>query len=137
MKFFLIPKINKSSCNFIVICVHLSLLTFVVNKRLTSIENHLDSLQQQSCKGFLSLQELTEAVKTLDLGKSPSSDGFSVEFYLHFWEILGPLLLRVANHCFRDGNLCDSMKGSVTRLIYKKRGDIKSLKNWRPISLLP
>ena len=28
------------------------------------------------------------------------------------------------------------MKGSVTRLIYKKRGDIKNLKNWHPISLL-
>ena len=28
------------------------------------------------------------------------------------------------------------MKGSVTRVIFKKRGDIKNLKNWRPISLL-
>ena len=101
-----------------------------------SIENHLDFTQQQSCEGFLSLQELSDAVKTLNLGKSPGSDGFSVEFYLFFWDILGPLLLRVANQCFRDGNLCDSMKGSVTRLIYKKRGDIKNLKNWRPISLL-
>ena len=101
-----------------------------------SIENHLDFTQQQSCEGFLSLQELSEAVKTLNLGKSPGSDGFSVEFYLFFWDILGPLLLRVANQCFRDGKLCDSMKGSVTRLIYKKRGDIKNLKNWRPISLL-
>ena len=27
-------------------------------------------------------------------------------------------------------------EGSVTRLIYKKRGDIKNLKNLRPISLL-
>ena len=101
-----------------------------------SIENHLDFTQQQSCEGFLSLQELSDAVKTLNLGKSPGSDGFSVEFYLFFGDILGPLLLRVANQCFRDGSLCDSMKGSVTRLIYKKRGDIKNLKNWRPISLL-
>ena len=28
------------------------------------------------------------------------------------------------------------MKGSVTRLIYKKRGDVQDLKNWRPIPLL-
>lgn len=35
-----------------------------------------------------------------------------------------------------DGQLCESMKGTVTRLVYKKRGDIKNLKNWRPISLL-
>ena len=103
---------------------------------LASIEKHLSFSQQQSCKGFLSLQELTDSVKGLNLGKLPGSDGLSVEFYLHFWEILGPLLLGVANECFRDGDLCDSMKGSATRLIFKKRGDRKSLKNWRPISLL-
>ena len=113
-----------------------SIDTFCKQTRLASIENHLDFSQQQSCEGFLLLQELADAVGTLNLCKSPGSDGFSVEFYLHFWEVLGPLLLRVANECFRDGNLCDSMKGSVTRLIYKKRGDIKHLKNWRPISLL-
>ena len=80
-----------------------SIDTFCKQTCLASIENHLDFSQQQSCEGFLSLQELSDAVKTLNLGKSPGSHGISVEFYLHFWEILGPLLLRVANQCFRNG----------------------------------
>ena len=34
---------------------------------LASIENHLDFSQRQSCEGFLPLQELFEAVGTLNL----------------------------------------------------------------------
>ena len=88
------------------------------------------------CEGHLSLAELAASARGLSLGKSPGPDGFSTEFYCRFWDSLGPLLLKVANECFDDGSLCDSMKGSATRLIYKKRGNIKDLKNWRPISLL-
>ena len=39
------------------------------------------------------------------------------------------------NVCLSDSNLCDSMKTSATRLVSKK-GDKKSLKNWRPVSFL-
>ena len=49
---------------------------------------------------------------------------------------MGPLLLRVGEQCFLDGELAESMKESITRLIFKKRGDTKHLKNWRLISLL-
>ena len=103
---------------------------------LDSVEKFLSPSQSISCEGLLSSEELLNSVRSLNTGKSPGSDGLSVEFYLHFWESLGPLLLCVANRCFADGELCPSMKGSVTRLIFKKRGDVKHLKNWRPISLL-
>lgn len=44
-------------------------------------------------------------------------------------------MLEVINLCYDDFDLCDSMKTSNTRLVFKK-GDRKSLKNWQPISLL-
>lgn len=88
------------------------------------------------CEGAVTLAELAASLKTMNTNKAPGSDGFSVEFYMKFWDLLGPLLLRVINQSFVDGELSESMKVSITRLIYKKRGDVKDLKNWRPISLL-
>ena len=120
LKLFPLKKLNASMCVFILIYFLLNLLMLAVSRLVLLVEKHISASQQQSCEGFLSLQELTDSVKGLNLGKSLGSDGLSVKFYLHFWEILGPLLLRVANECFRDGDLCDSMKGSVTRLIFKK-----------------
>lgn len=72
----------------------------------------------------------------MNTGKAPGPDGFTVEFRQKFWNLLGPLLLDVINKSFADGDLASSMKTSMTRLIFKKSGEIKDLKNWRPISLL-
>ena len=71
----------------------------------------------------------------MNVNKSPGPDGLSVEFYRKFWDILAPFLVRVYNACFESSAMCDSMKTSHTRVVFKK-GDRKSLKNWRPISLL-
>ena len=105
---------------------------------LSGIQSTLSLEQSDSCEGPLSLTDLSNLSKSLNLNRSPGLDGLTVEFYLHFWDVLAPLLLRVANdsHCFLRGSLPDSMKGSVIRLTFKKRGDRKCLKNWRPISLL-
>lgn len=108
----------------------------VCKQRLNSFARFLPDSDQKLCDEPISLQELTALVKTLNQGKSPGPDGFTVEFYLRFWDLLGPLLLLVSEKCLTDGHLSESMKGTATRLIFKKRGDIKNLKNWRPISLL-
>ena len=90
-----------------------------------------------SCEGpEISMVELASSLKTMSTDKAPGPDGFTVEFFVKFWDLLGPLLSDVIYKCFLDGSVCDSMKSSLTRLIFKKRGDIKDLKNWCPISLL-
>ena len=103
---------------------------------LNEISNFLSQPDHDLFEGILSLAELTASVKSLNFNKAPCLDGLSVKFYLEFWDLLGPELLEVINFCFGTGNICESMKASATRLVFKKRGDIKDLKTWRPISLL-
>ena len=67
--------------------------------------------------------------------KSPGADGFPVEFYRRFWSSLGPDLVEVLNYCYEHGQLSNSQKQGIIRLLYKKE-DPLLLKNWRPISLL-
>ena len=95
----------------------------------------LSDSDRELCEGDLLLSEATAALKAMSHNKSPGPDGLTAEFYIKFWDRLGSILVEVFNQCLHDSNLCDSMKTSVTRLVFKK-GDRKSLKNWRPISLL-
>ena len=103
----------------------------LLSKVSTTLEEH----DKELCEGEMTLEELTAAVNSLAKHKTPGADGIPLEFYIKFWPLLSPLLLSVINECFQDKELSDSMKESITRLIFKK-GDKRNLKNWRPISLL-
>jgi len=46
----------------------------------------LDSEQQKTCEGFLSEEECLSALKQFAKNKTLGSDGFTLEFYLCFWE---------------------------------------------------
>ena len=53
----------------------------------------------------------------MNRNKTPGPDGLTAEFYSTFWPSLGPLLVEVFNESYRDSELCESMKVSVTRLV--------------------
>ena len=107
----------------------------VLDDLLSHVRARLLPDETKSCERNVTLLELTTSLKGMAHNKSPGPDGLSVEFYLAFWARLGPILVRVFNVCYNRRDLSDSMKESTTRLIFKK-GDRKSLKNWRPICLL-
>ena len=66
---------------------------------LRSYKKVLTQEQRDLCEGPLTLADLTSSLKSLNLGKSPGSDGLTIKFYLHSWDLLGPLLLHVARVC--------------------------------------
>ena len=105
------------------------------NDLLFSHSRHLSPHQASLCEGVVTIDESSFAVKNMNTNKSPGPDGLTVEFYRKFWNLLSPYLVRVYNACFEAGEMCDSMKMSNTRVIFKK-GDWMSLKSWRLISLL-
>ena len=104
-----------------------------INK--TELQRKLTRKESSVCDGYVTLDELTNAVNNLKLNKSPGIDGLSTNFYRHFWKYLGPVLVKVLNSSYDKQKLPFSQRQSILNLIYKKN-DPLDLSNYRPISLL-
>ena len=102
---------------------------------LNQMDSTLTSEDQEKCEGAFTLSECYEALSQMQTNKSPGADGFPVEFYRRFWSSLGNDLVEVLNYSYEHGQLSDSQKQGIIRLLYKK-DDPLLLKNWHPISLL-
>uniref|UniRef100_A0A3Q3AE51 Reverse transcriptase domain-containing protein n=1 Tax=Kryptolebias marmoratus TaxID=37003 RepID=A0A3Q3AE51_KRYMA len=67
--------------------------------------------------------------------RSPGVDGLTVEFYRAYWDLLAPDMLVVYNESLSTGSLPLSCRRAVITLLPKK-GNLRDIKNWRPVSLL-
>lgn len=83
----------------------------------------------------ITLADIPHLLITMQKNKTPGPDGLTVEFYQHFFPILGPLLLKVFQDTY-DRQLPHSCNLSYMTLIPKENADKTLLKNYRPISLL-
>ena len=69
-------------------------------------------------------------------GKSPGSDGHTVDFNKFVWEDIGPLLYRSLYLAYESGSFTDFQYQGVITCIPKEGKDRRFIGNWRPISLL-
>ncbi|CAM2118280.1 unnamed protein product [Caretta caretta] len=83
----------------------------------------------------LTLAKFSEALRRMPTNKFPGMDGLTVEFYRMFWDVLGPDLVTVWDESLQSGVLPLSCRRAVLALLPKK-GDLRDLQNWRPVSLL-
>lgn len=92
-----------------------------------------DSYAELICP--LTIDELFSALQSMKNGKAPGLDGLPVDFYKAYWHLLGEDLLTVLSDSLDKGKLQLSCRRAVLTLLPKK-GDLKEIKNWRPVSLL-
>ncbi|MEM6816943.1 MAG: reverse transcriptase domain-containing protein, partial [Bacteroidota bacterium] len=87
-------------------------------------------------EGEINLDEADAAVKSMKHNKSPGSDGFTVEFFQFFWEDIRVFWVRSINLGFKSRSLSSTQKEGLIITLPKGNKCRKSLKNWRPITLL-
>ena len=89
-------------------------------------------------EGLVGLEELTQALTSSDRGRVPGLDGLPYEFYLEFWDLLGPLLVALLEEVFQDPEArlpADLTKGRIS-LLHKPGKDRTLPESYRPITLL-
>lgn len=80
------------------------------------------------------LPELEKVVFSMKKGKAPGPDGFPIEFFQEFWEIVKFDLLAVVQESHRNKQMLRSMNSTFLVLIPKQEGAVR-LTQFRPIAL--
>ena len=99
-------------------------------------EKRLSEEVSQECDGLLTIEECLIALNSMSLNKSPGCDGLTVNFYKHFWYLIGQLVVDALNNAYHKGELSPEQRRGIITLIPKPGKDPKLMKNLRPITLL-
>ena len=120
--------------------LYTSNISFSETKYNGFIENlnmpRLSEDDREKCEGLLTYEECKKSLETFQNEKSPGEDGFTVEFYKCFFELLGTDLVASLNAAYELGELSISQRRGVITLLPKEDGPLSALSNWRPITLL-
>ena len=95
----------------------------------------LNNVEKANLDRNLTIEELDQSIKQAKTKSAPGADGFSNRFIQEFWDIYRVPLFKMIGQCYANNKLTDQFKTANIKLIPKK-GNLKLLKNWRPISLL-
>lgn len=81
------------------------------------------------------VDEVWELVSRSPSNKSPGPDGLPKEFYLSFWDVIGPIFTDVVNEIVKGGIISRDMKEGKIVLVPKSKGR-KKIDSFRPITLM-
>ena len=96
----------------------------------------LEDEERDELDGPLTYEECKKSLESFQNGKSPGVDGLTVEFYKHFFDLIGIHLLASLNRTYELGRLSISQRWGIITLLPKEDAELLLLQNWRPITLL-
>lgn len=84
----------------------------------------------------ITLEEVKQAIRSFPNGKAAGPDGFGIEFYKAYLDIIAPFMLRMFNHSISVGLLPETLYSANISLILKKGKNQTDPSSYRPIALL-
>lgn len=106
--------------------------TFLKNVHLPSMKKETKDSMEESVQ----LCEIKAAIKSLSNGKTPGNDGFTVEFFKCFQDVLMPFLTTLFNDIISKQSMPPTMRQASLSLIPKPGKDHQKMGNYRPLSIL-
>ena len=96
----------------------------------------LSDEDRDNLEGPLGYEECKNVLESFQNDKSPGEDGFTVEFYKLFYDLLSENLLACLNEAYEENEFTISQRRGIITLLPKEDGSLLDLHNWRPITLL-
>ena len=96
----------------------------------------LSDEDRDNLEGPLGYEECKNVLESFQNDKSPGEDGFTVEFYKLFYDLLSENLLACLHEAYEENEFTISQRRGIITLLPMEDGSLLDLHNWRPITLL-
>jgi len=95
----------------------------------------LNEEEKASLERDISTEELKKSLDKSNMNSSSGWDGISYNVIKKYWGDINGLMTLMTNESFREGQLTETFRLGLVKLIPKKGND-ERVENWRPITLL-
>ena len=96
----------------------------------------LEEFDSNTLEGLITMEEASDALRNMSNGKSPGTDGITVDFLKFFWKQVGGFVVRSLNEGFLNKQMSITQREGIIIGIPKGDKPREYIRNWRPISLL-
>jgi len=93
---------------------------------------YFNGLVRKEVEALVTLKEVKDVLKNISKDKSPGPDGWTVDFFIHFFELLGVEILEAVEESKILGSVCGGLNSTFIALIAKSENPL-SFVDYQPI----